>query len=38
LVYKEEHPDRAKAVRRENGIKARKRKDYIASLVRPSRP
>ncbi|MBW1701289.1 MAG: GIY-YIG nuclease family protein [Deltaproteobacteria bacterium] len=38
LVYKEEHPDRAKAVRRENEIKARKRKGYIASLVRTSRP
>ena len=38
LVYIEEHPNRAKAVRRENEIKARKRKDYIASLVRTSRP
>jgi putative endonuclease len=37
LVYKEEHPDRAKAVRRENEIKTRKRKDYIQKLIKSSR-
>jgi len=38
LVYSEEHPDRVSAVRRENEIKSKKKKSYIESLVRTSRP
>jgi putative endonuclease len=38
LSYKEEYPDRSSAVRRENEIKSRKKKGYIESLVRTSRP
>ena len=38
LVYEEEYPDRSLAVRRENEIKSRKKKSYIESLVRTSRP
>jgi putative endonuclease len=37
LVYSEEHPDRSSAVKRENEIKAKKRKTFIESLVRTSR-
>jgi putative endonuclease len=33
LVYKEEHPDRSSAVRREKEIKSRKRKKYIETLI-----
>ena len=38
LVYSEQHPDRASAVKRENQIKRRKDRNYIAVLVRTSRP
>jgi putative endonuclease len=38
LVYTEEHPDRSAAVKRENEIKSKKKRSYIESLVRTSRP
>jgi putative endonuclease len=38
LVYSEEYPDRSSAERRENGIKRKKKKGYIESLIRPSLP
>jgi putative endonuclease len=37
LLYSEEFPDRASAVRRENQIKRRKSKSFIEDLVRTSR-
>jgi len=37
LIYHEKHTDRSRAVKRENQIKRRKKKNYIESLVRPSR-
>jgi len=33
LVYFEKHPNRSAAVKREKQIKARKRRDYIRSLI-----
>jgi putative endonuclease len=38
LVYSERHPDRSRAVKRENEIKSRKKKTFIEDLVRTSRP
>lgn len=38
LVYSEEHPDRSAAARREYEIKSKKKKSYVESLVRTSRP
>ena len=38
LVYSEDHPNRASAVKRENEIKNRKKKLYIERLIRTSRP
>ena len=37
LLYTEEFVDRPAALKRENEIKRRKSKDYIESLIRPSR-
>ena len=37
LVYSEEHLDRSGAVKRENGIKAKKRSTFIESLINTSR-
>ena len=38
LVYSEKHPDRARAVKRENQIKSKKKKTFIEDLIRTSRP
>ena len=38
LVYNEEYPDRPTAMKREQEIKRRKDKLFIANLVRTSRP
>ena len=38
LVYTEKFSDRSSALKRENLIKRRKKKDYIEKLVRTSRP
>ena len=38
LVYSEEFPDRSSATERENEIKSKKKKRYIETLVRTSRP
>ena len=38
LVYTEKFPDRSSALKRENLIKRRKKRDYIEKLVRTSRP
>ncbi len=37
LVYSEEHPDRSKAIKREDEIKSRKSRDFIKQLVSTSR-
>ena len=37
LVFSEEHPNKSSALKRENQIKRRKKKDYIESLVQRSR-
>ena len=37
LLYYEEHPNRASAVKRENEIKSRKKRAYIEQLVKCSR-
>ena len=36
LVYTETHPDRSSAAKRENEIKARKRRAYIEELIQKS--
>jgi putative endonuclease len=36
LVYSEEHPDRSIAVKRENEIKAHKRRAFIEALIKKS--
>ena len=38
LQYFEEFPDRSSAVKRENDIKRKRRKEHIEELVRTSRP
>jgi putative endonuclease len=38
VVYSQEYQDRAKALKREKEIKSKKKKGYIESLVRASRP
>ncbi|CAB5153374.1 hypothetical protein D3OALGB2SA_4944 [Olavius algarvensis associated proteobacterium Delta 3] len=38
LVYKEEHPDRSSAMKREYAIKHRKSTDYILNLVDGTHP
>ena len=38
LIYSEKHPDRPRAVKRENEIKSKKKKAFIENLVRTSRP
>ena len=36
LVYSEEHPDRSRAVKRENEIKDHKRRTFIEALIKKS--
>jgi len=38
LVYMEEHPDRSSAAKRENEIKAHKRRAFISALIEKSWP
>jgi len=37
LIYYEEHPEKTRALKRENAIKNRKSRDYIEGLIRASR-
>ena len=37
LVYSEEHPDRSSAAKRENEIKAHKRRAFIEALIEKNR-
>jgi putative endonuclease len=37
LLYYEEHPDKTRALKRENAIKNRKSREFIQGLIRASR-